>query len=175
MKKKRIIVIVVIAILLGLGYLKFFTMLLDNKENATIVKRDWGPIATDLKKDVSEADKIFIAEVYENLGTEKYRDTVYSLYKVRVTTNIMGRILDDPIVAIPGGYFKMGWDLKYLQYNDQPQLKLHQMYRFIIRENESMDWLFVTPNIGAYPLNNEKQKWENLEEIHEYLGNPKTE
>ena len=174
MKKKWLVGFIIVT-LLGFGYLKFFTMYLDNKEKAIIIKKNWGPIASDLKKDVSLADKIFIAEVYENLGTENYRETVYSLYRVRVTTNIMGRILEDPIVAIPGGYFKDGWNLKYLQYNNQPKLKLNQMYRFIIRENGSSEWLLATPNIGAYPLNTEKQKWDNLKEIHEYLGNKEVE
>lgn len=175
MKKNWVILFVVIALLLTLGYLKFFTMLLDNKENATIIKKDWGPIATDIKKDVSQADKIFIAEVYENLGYDKYKNTLYSLYRVRITTNIMGRILEDPIVAIPGGYYKDGWKLKYLEYNGQPKLKMHQMYRFIIQDKEDCDWLLVTPNIGAYPLDDEKQKWDNLKEIHKYLGNNETE
>ena len=157
MDKKRIFRIVVIAIVLGFGYLKFFTMVLDNKEKAIVVKKDWGPAAKDLKSDVISANNIFIAEVYEDLGTEKFGGKIFSLYKARITFNIKGRMLDDPIIAIPGGFYKESGKLKLLKYNDQGQLKTKQMYRFITHDIEDKNWMTVTPYIGVYNLNNEDE------------------
>ena len=169
--KKALLMTGVVIIVVALVCVKYFTLLLDDKELAIIVTKTY-QMEEDYadKRKLSEAvNNIFIGEVIEQVGNEEYSGKPYTLYSVRITQNIKGGFLDDIVVAKEGGYYKENGKLYRLTYKKEPVLTAGKMYLFTTNPNKEKEWQVVIPQYGSTEISNEEQKFRLIDEFKQVI------
>lgn len=168
--KKLAIIISVLSITMSLAAIKYFTILFDAKESATIVTEERKVEDYSDKKQLAAASKnIFLGEVLGETGSEKINGQLNTQFAVRVTQNIKGAFLGDITINQLGGYFKKGGKLYLLQFDQEPILKEGQMYLFATNPDSSKDWHNIVPRYGQTAIETEEQKYEILDEFKAIL------
>lgn len=163
--------IIIVLIVICFGCIKYFTILLDDKDNAIIINKPYQSEDdfSDKRKLSNEVKNIFLGEVIEKKGTEMVDQKPYNLYAVRITQNIKGGFLDDIIVAQEGGYYKEKGKLYLLKYENEDFLKPGKMYLFATKPNSNKEWQQMVPVYGSTLIKNEKQKFKLIGEYKKAL------
>jgi hypothetical protein len=168
--KKAALVIGLVVLSASLFSIKYFTMLLDSKDSATIVNKNYS-FKEDYnnKKKLAEAvDNIFIGEVIREVRTEEYTGSPNTQFLVRITQNIKGALLGDITINQEGGYFKEKGKLYLLSYEKTPLLKENQMYLFAVN-NTKKGYFEMMPKYGSKLLDNEEEKYKQIKEFKEVM------
>lgn len=168
--KKASLVITLILLAIALFSIKYFTTLLDSKDSATIVNKEYTfeDDYTDKKVLAQAVDNIFIGEVIREVGTEEYTGSPNTQFLVRITQNIKGALLGDITINQEGGYFKEKGKLYLLSYEKTPLLKENQMYLFAVT-NTKKGYFEMLPKYGSKLLDNEEEKYKQMNEFKEVM------
>jgi hypothetical protein len=166
--KKAAPVIVLILLATALFSIKYFTTLLDSKDSATIVNKEYTDDYTDKKKLANAVDNIFIGEVIREVGTEEYTGSPNTQFLVRITQNIKGALLGDITINQEGGYFKEKGKLFLLSYEKTPLLKEDQMYLFAVIHTKE-GYFEMLPKYGCVLLDNEDEKYKQINAFKEVI------
>jgi hypothetical protein len=169
--KKWAIIFVLILVGVGIFSLKYYTTLLDSKDSAIIVNKDY-PFKDDYQekqKLVQAVDHIFIGEVIREVETEEYSGNPNTQFLVRITQNIKGALLGDITVNQKGGYYKENGKLYLLSYEKTPLLKKGQMYLFFLTKTNK-GYFEMMPKYGNILLDNEDGKLKQIDSIRKIMG-----
>jgi hypothetical protein len=164
--KKAAPVIVLIFLVTALFSIKYFTTLLDSKDTATIVNKEYTfkDDYTDKRKLAEAVDNIFIGEVIREVGTEEYSGRSNTQFLVRITQNIKGALLGDITINQEGGYFKEKGKLNLLTYEKTPLLEEDQMYLFAVTRTKK-GYFEMMPKYGSVRLDDEEEKYRQIKEF----------
>ncbi len=168
--KKAALVIGLVVLAASLFSIKYFTMLLDSKESATIVNKEYTfkDDYTDKKVLAQAVDNIFIGEVIREVGTEEYTGSPNTQFLVRITQNIKGALLGDITINQEGGYYKEKGILYLLSYEKTSLLKENQMYLFAVSPTKK-GYFEMMPKYGSKRLDNEEEKYEQIKLFQEVI------
>ncbi|MEH7504201.1 hypothetical protein V7152_19675 [Neobacillus drentensis] len=168
--KKWAIIIVLVLVGGGIFSIKYYTQLLDSKDSAIIVNKNY-PFKDDYqdKRKLTDAvDNIFIGEVIREVGNEEYTGNPNTQFLVRITQNIKGALLGDITVNQEGGYYKEKGKLYLLSYEKSPMLKKDQMYLFFLTATKK-GYFEMMPKYGSILLDNENEKLKEIDEVRRVI------
>lgn len=173
MKKLFLISSIIILVFVGFFVTKHYTLLLDNKNSAILVNKNyhWKDSFSDKRKVSGAAENIFIGEVIEQISSKDFQGKPSTQYSVRITQNIKGGFLDDIIVNQQGGYYKESGKIYLLQYENDKFLKPGKMYLFATAPDNNEDWQQIIPKYGDTPIRNEKEKFKLIDEFKDAIAN----
>ncbi|MEH6905137.1 hypothetical protein [Neobacillus drentensis] len=168
--KKWAIIMVLILVGVGIFFTKYYTTLLDSKDSAIIVNKNYSfkDDFQDKQKLVQAVDHIFIGEVIREVGKAENTGKPNTQFLVRITQNIKGALLGDITVKQKGGYYKEKGKLYLLTYEKTPLLKKDQMYLFYLTKT-NRGYFEMMPKYGSLLLNNEEEKLKQIDSIRKIL------
>jgi hypothetical protein len=163
--KRKIYILLVICIGIGLFLTKHYTMLLDSRDSAIVVNKQYtyNDDYRDKQKLSGAVDNIFIGEVVKKSGSKEYTGEPNTQFSIRITQNIKGALLGDIIVNQLGGYYKENGKLFFLSYEKDHLLKEGKMYLFAVSATKK-DYYEMLPKYGHTTLTNEKEKYKQIDE-----------
>ncbi|MEH7126698.1 hypothetical protein V7103_00500 [Neobacillus drentensis] len=164
--KKWAIIMVLILVGVGIFFTKYYTTLLDSKDSAIIVNKNYSfkDDFQDKQKLVQAVDHIFIGEVIREVGNEEHKGNPNTQFLVRITQNIKGALLGDITVNQVGGYYKEKGKLYLVSYEKSPLLKKDQMYLFFLTKTNK-GYFEMMPKYGSVLLDNEDEKLKQIDSI----------
>ncbi|HJV31829.1 MAG TPA: hypothetical protein VJ558_06510 [Bacillales bacterium] len=168
--KRKIYILLAICIGIGLFLTKHYTMLLDQKDSAIVVNKQYtyNEDYQDKRKLSRAVDNIFIGEVVKKNGNKEYTGEPNTQFSIRITQNIKGALLGDIIVNQLGGYYKENGKLYLLSYEKDHLLKEGQMYLFAVSSTKK-DYYTMLPKYGHTPLDNEKEKLNLIDQFRKVM------